>query len=71
MLKPQIATDLDAYWMPFTANRGFKKNPRIITRASGAYYEDAQGRRILDDGLSGLRCCGLGHCRPAGSTSSG
>ncbi len=63
MLKPQIATDLDAYWMPFTANRSFKKNPRIITRASGAYYEDAQGRRILD-GLSGLWCCGLGHCRP-------
>jgi beta-alanine--pyruvate transaminase len=62
MLKPQIAADLDAYWMPFTANRSFKKNPRIITRASGAYYEDAQGRRILD-GLSGLWCCGLGHCR--------
>ena len=63
MLKPEIATDLDAYWMPFTANRSFKKNPRIVTRASGAYYEDAQGRRILD-GLSGLWCCGLGHCRP-------
>jgi beta-alanine--pyruvate transaminase len=63
MLKPEIATDLDAYWMPFTANRSFKKNPRIVTRASGAYYEDTQGRRILD-GLSGLWCCGLGHCRP-------
>lgn len=63
MLKPQIATDLDAYWMPFTANRSFKKNPRMITRASGAYYEDTEGRRILD-GLSGLWCCGLGHCRP-------
>ena len=63
MLKPEIATDLDAYWMPFTANRSFKKNPRIVTRASGAYYEDAQGRRILD-GLSGLWCSGLGHCRP-------
>jgi beta-alanine--pyruvate transaminase len=55
--------DLEAYWMPFTANRDFKKRPRIIAKASGAYFEDAQGRRIFD-GLSGLWCCGLGHCRP-------
>ena len=40
--------------MPFTANRSFKKQPRIITRASGAYLEDAAGRRIFD-GLSGLQ----------------
>jgi beta-alanine--pyruvate transaminase len=53
---------LDAYWMPFTANRGFKKNPRIITKASGAYFEDADGRRIFD-GLSGMYTSGLGHCR--------
>jgi len=63
MLKPQPPRDLDAYWMPFTANRGFKRQPRIVTQASGIYYQDAAGRRILD-GLSGLWCCGLGHCRP-------
>lgn len=57
------ATSLEAHWMPFTANRSFKKQPRIITRASGAYFEDADGRRIFD-GLSGLWCSGLGHCRP-------
>jgi beta-alanine--pyruvate transaminase len=62
MLKPQLSTDLDAFWMPFTANRSFKKKPRMITRASGAYFEDGEGRRIFD-GLSGLWCCGLGHCR--------
>ncbi len=62
MLKPQQLIDLDAYWMPFTANRQFKSRPRIVTKASGAYYEDAQGRRVFD-GLSGLWCCGLGHCR--------
>lgn len=55
--------DLEAYWMPFTANRSFKKQPRIIAKASGAYFEDAEGRRIFD-GLSGLWCSGLGHCRP-------
>lgn len=63
MKPPKIATDLDAYWMPFTANREFKKKPRIIARASGVYFEDAEGRRIFD-GLSGLWCTGLGHCRP-------
>ena len=56
-------TQLDAYWMPFTGNRQFKQQPRIITRAEGNYYYDAQGRKIFD-GLSGLWTCGAGHCRP-------
>jgi len=55
--------DLDAHWMPFTANREFKKKPRLIAKASGVYYEDISGRQIFD-GLSGLWCSGLGHCRP-------
>jgi beta-alanine--pyruvate transaminase len=54
---------LDAYWLPFSSNRGFKKDPRIIVQAEGAYYTDDRGRRVLD-GLSGLWCTGLGHCRP-------
>lgn len=63
-MKPQLSSaDLEAYWMPSTANRGFKRKPRIITKASGAYFEDTEGRRIFD-GLSGLWCSGLGHCRP-------
>ena len=53
---------LGAHWMPFTGNRDFKANPRIITAAQGAYYTDADGRRIFD-GLSGLWCTGLGHGR--------
>ncbi|HEY5760537.1 MAG TPA: aspartate aminotransferase family protein [Steroidobacter sp.] len=56
-------SSLDAYWMPFTGNRSFKKDPRIIVQAEGAYFIDDRGRRILD-GLSGLWCTGLGHCRP-------
>ena len=54
---------LDAHWMPFTGNRQFKADPRIIVEAKGAYFTDAEGRRILD-GLSGLWCVGLGHGQP-------
>jgi len=54
--------DLDSYWMPFTGNREFKKNPRLITGADGWHYHTADGRRVLD-GLSGLWCCGAGHNR--------
>ncbi|WP_417420458.1 aspartate aminotransferase family protein [Halomonas sp.] len=57
------AEQLDAYWMPYTGNRQFKRDPRIIVSAEGSYLKDAQGRRIFD-GLSGLWTCGAGHCRP-------
>jgi len=53
---------LDSYWMPFTGNRQFHQDPRIIMAADGCHYIDADGRRILD-GLSGLWCCGAGHNR--------
>src|SRR5438128_1786891 len=56
------ATNLDAYWMPFTANRQFKAKPRMMVRAEGMYYTTADGRRILD-GFAGLWCCNAGHCR--------
>lgn len=53
---------LDAHWMPFTGNRQFKADPRIIVGAEGTHYVDARGRRIFD-GLSGLWTTGLGHGR--------
>src|SRR5262245_5658061 len=53
---------LDAHWMPFTGNRQFKAQPRVLVAAEGAYFTDADGRKILD-GLSGLWCTGLGHGR--------
>ncbi len=56
-------SQLDAHWMPFTANRQFKKDPRIIVAADGCYYTDAEGRKVFD-GLSGLWTCGLGHNVP-------
>jgi beta-alanine--pyruvate transaminase len=55
-------TDLDAYWMPFTANRQFKEQPRLLARAQGMHYETHDGRRILD-GVAGLWCVNAGHGR--------
>jgi beta-alanine--pyruvate transaminase len=55
--------DLSAFWMPFTANRQFKKAPRLLARAEGMYYWTPDGRQILD-GCAGLWCVNAGHCRP-------
>jgi beta-alanine--pyruvate transaminase len=55
--------DLDAYWMPFTASRQFKKAPRLLTRSQGMHYWDDKGRQILD-GVAGLWCVNAGHARP-------
>jgi beta-alanine--pyruvate transaminase len=52
-----------AFWMPFTANRQFKKAPRLLARAQGMYYWTPDGRQVLD-GTSGLWCVNAGHCRP-------
>ncbi|MFY8119485.1 MAG: aminotransferase class III-fold pyridoxal phosphate-dependent enzyme, partial [Roseateles sp.] len=57
------ATQLDAYWMPFTANRQFKKAPRLLTRADGMFFTDDKGRQVLD-GIAGLWCVNAGHNRP-------
>ncbi len=54
---------LSAYWMPYTGNREFKKNPRMIASAKGSYLTDTDGRKVFD-GLSGLWTCGAGHGRP-------
>lgn len=54
--------ELQAHWMPFTGNRQFKENPRLLVAADGVYYTGADGRRIFD-GLSGLWSCGAGHSR--------
>ena len=59
---PGGADWMAAHWMPFTGNRQFKADPRLVVAAEGAYLIDADGRRIFD-GLSGLWCTGLGHGR--------
>jgi beta-alanine--pyruvate transaminase len=53
---------LDELWMPFTANRAFKRAPRLLVGAKDMHYVAADGRRILD-GTAGLWCVNAGHCR--------
>jgi len=63
-MSAKLATnDLEAFWMPFTANRQYKKAPRLLVSAEGTYFTAADGRRVLD-GTSGLWCVNAGHCRP-------
>lgn len=54
---------MDAYWMPFTANRQFKANPRILASAKDMHFTTDDNRSILD-GIAGLWCVNAGHCRP-------
>ena len=58
----QPGHDLDAFWMPFTANRQFKAKPRMLMRANGMHYWTADGRQILD-AVAGLWCVNAGHGR--------
>jgi beta-alanine--pyruvate transaminase len=53
---------LDAFWMPFTANRQFKAAPRLIAAAEGMHYTTVDGRKVLD-GSAGLWCVNAGHGR--------
>ena len=55
-------SELESFWMPFTANRQFKSKPRLLARASGMHYWTQEGRQILD-GVAGLWCVNAGHGR--------
>jgi beta-alanine--pyruvate transaminase len=60
----EMTTDtLEQHWLPFSANRDFKREPRLFVRASGMYYWSQNGAKILD-GCSGLFTTAAGHCRP-------
>ena len=58
-----VPNDLNAFWMPFTANRQFKKAPRMFVSADRMHYTTSDGRKVLD-GTAGLWCCNAGHNRP-------
>lgn len=62
-LDRNVPNDLNAFWMPFTANRQFKKAPRMFVGAKDMHYTTSDGRQVLD-GTAGLWCCNAGHCRP-------
>jgi beta-alanine--pyruvate transaminase len=57
------ATATEAFWMPYTPNREFKSNPRVVVEAQGVRFRTQDGREVLD-GISGLWCVGAGHRHP-------
>jgi beta-alanine--pyruvate transaminase len=57
-----VPNDLDAYWMPFTANRAFKARPRFVSGAKDMHYFTPDGRKLID-GSAGLWCTNAGHNR--------
>lgn len=57
-----VPNDLEAFWMPFTANRSFKKAPRMLVRAKDMHYWSGDGRKLID-GAAGLWCVNAGHSR--------
>jgi beta-alanine--pyruvate transaminase len=61
-LSATLPNNLDAFWMPFTANRAYKAAPRLLARAEGMYYYTPDGREVID-GTAGLWCCNAGHGR--------
>ena len=58
-----VPNNLDAFWMPFSANRQFKQAPRMFVAAKDMHYTTSDGRQVLD-GTAGLWCVNAGHCRP-------
>ena len=60
--RPTVPNSLNEHWMPFTSNRDFKANPRLITEAKGVYLKTHHGKTQID-GSSGLFCNPLGHGR--------
>ncbi|MBB3933496.1 beta-alanine--pyruvate transaminase [Kaistia hirudinis] len=62
MTAPLRSNNLEAFWMPFTANRQFKQQPRLLVGAKDMHYTSADGRQILD-ATAGLWCCNAGHGR--------
>ncbi len=64
--EPQVASDtkadLQQYWMPFSANKEFKQEPRMFVRAEGMYFYTPEGKQVID-ASAGLFCVAAGHCR--------
>src|SRR5204862_2969885 len=59
---PTVPNDLEAFFVPFTPNRAFKKAPRLIVRAKDMHYYTVEGKAVMD-GSAGMWCCNAGHNR--------
>jgi beta-alanine--pyruvate transaminase len=60
--EPQVANDLQQYWMPFSPNKEFKQEPRMFASAKGMYFYKPDGSAVID-ASAGLFCVAAGHCR--------
>ena len=58
----KIDFNMDNHWLPFTPNRGFKEDPRVIVAADGIHFTTHDGRKVID-GISSLWCVTAGHNR--------
>jgi len=61
--KAFAGNSLEQHWLPFTSNRDFKLDPRLLARAEGVYYWNHRGEKLID-ASAGLFCAAAGHCRP-------
>ena len=61
-IRADVPNDLEAFWLPFTPNRAFKKRPRLLARSKDMHYFTPEGREILD-ATAALWCCNAGHNR--------
>ena len=62
-MKQDNTLNLDNFWIPFTGNKAFKAEPRLLVEAGGMYYTSDDDKKILD-GIAGMWCCNAGHCHP-------
>ena len=62
-MKQENTLNLDNFWIPFTGNKAFKAEPRLLVEANGMYYTSDDDKKILD-GIAGMWCCNAGHCHP-------
>ena len=62
-MKQENTLNLDNFWIPFTGNKAFKAEPRLLVEADGMYYTSDEDKKILD-GIAGMWCCNAGHCHP-------
>ena len=62
-MKKENTLNLDNFWIPFTGNKAFKAEPRLLVEADGMYYTSDDDKKILD-GIAGMWCCNAGHCHP-------
>jgi beta-alanine--pyruvate transaminase len=63
LMKQENTFNLDNFWIPFTGNKAFKAEPRLLVEADGMYYTSDDDKKILD-GIAGMWCCNAGHCHP-------